>query len=449
MELRLRRYRAACFAILALALASAGPEVGWWWIAPLAAGFAGFAVADRFMRHSAHPALWVAAAWGILPLLLAGAVVATGGADQPGADVVRAARGHPRRPLRAARDRDRHRLHPGPASAQHRRPRPGGARPSTSQERDRRRRAGAQHRDPLRRPGRVRPRPPAPLDPRPAHRALQPQRARAAPRRARRPAAQPRGRASRTPCCSATSTTSSGSTTSSATPPATRSCRTSPTRCAPRCAPATRSTGSAARRSSSSCPARRKEDAVEIAERLRLAVRERRPVGVAVTVSIGVAVSRPGGVDTDDLVARADAALYSAKASGRDTVVVGASARAGSAAEVDVVVEARGEGGDQLDGRLDVGRGRPSRPASACSAAGSRRGRSGSPSGRSGSRRRRCWSRCRWRRPCARSRPPRRSRPAARRPSARGSSRGRSPGRSRAGGCRAPSRRRRGRRWRG
>ena len=74
MEQRLRRYRTACFAILALALAAVGPELGWWWMAPLAAGFAGFAVADRFMRASAHPALWVAAAWGLLPLLLADAV---------------------------------------------------------------------------------------------------------------------------------------------------------------------------------------------------------------------------------------------------------------------------------------------------------------------------------------------------------------------------------------
>ena len=38
------------------------------------------------------------------------------------------------------------------------------------------------------------------------------------------------------------------------------------------------------------------------------------------TVSIGVAVSEPDLVDTDDLVARADASLYAAKASGRDTV---------------------------------------------------------------------------------------------------------------------------------
>jgi diguanylate cyclase (GGDEF)-like protein len=83
MEQRVRRYRAACFAILALALASAGPEVGWLWLVPLAAGFAGFAVADRFMQASERPWLWVAAAWGALPLLLGGAVIATGGPTSP------------------------------------------------------------------------------------------------------------------------------------------------------------------------------------------------------------------------------------------------------------------------------------------------------------------------------------------------------------------------------
>ncbi|HKT84381.1 MAG TPA: GGDEF domain-containing protein [Solirubrobacterales bacterium] len=83
MEQRVRRYRAACFAILALALASAGPAVGWLWLLPLAAGFAGFAVADRFMRASERPWLWVAAAWGALPLLLGGAVVSTGGPTSP------------------------------------------------------------------------------------------------------------------------------------------------------------------------------------------------------------------------------------------------------------------------------------------------------------------------------------------------------------------------------
>jgi diguanylate cyclase (GGDEF)-like protein len=83
MELRMRRYRAACFAILALALAAGGSSTGWWWIAPLAAGFAGFAVADRFTRASSHPALWIAGAWALTPLLLAGAVLATGDATSP------------------------------------------------------------------------------------------------------------------------------------------------------------------------------------------------------------------------------------------------------------------------------------------------------------------------------------------------------------------------------
>ena len=63
-------------------------------------------------------------------------------------------------------------------------------------------------------------------------------------------------------------------------------------------------------------------DACEIAERLRCAVRDRRPVGVDVTVSIGVAVSKTGPIDTDELIKQADEALYAAKAGGRDTVVV-------------------------------------------------------------------------------------------------------------------------------
>jgi diguanylate cyclase (GGDEF)-like protein len=62
------------------------------------------------------------------------------------------------------------------------------------------------------------------------------------------------------------------------------------------------------------------EDAMEIAERLRVAVREREPVGVEVSLSIGVAIAEPGVVDTGDLLVRADAALYAAKASGRDLV---------------------------------------------------------------------------------------------------------------------------------
>lgn len=86
MEERLRRYRFATFAILALALAVGGGAslgYGYWWIAPLAAGLAGFAVADRQMRNSTRPALWVAGAWAALPVILAVSVLLTGGATSP------------------------------------------------------------------------------------------------------------------------------------------------------------------------------------------------------------------------------------------------------------------------------------------------------------------------------------------------------------------------------
>src|SRR3954453_9138377 len=84
MEERVRRYRLACFGILALALAvGGGDEVGYWWIPLLAAGLLGFAVADRFMRTSPRPAIWVAGAWAALPALLLASVLVTGGAASP------------------------------------------------------------------------------------------------------------------------------------------------------------------------------------------------------------------------------------------------------------------------------------------------------------------------------------------------------------------------------
>ena len=84
MEDRVQRYRLACFGILALALAVAGgDEVGYWWIPLLGGGLAGFAVADRFMRKSSHPAIWIAGAWAALPLILMASVLVTGGATSP------------------------------------------------------------------------------------------------------------------------------------------------------------------------------------------------------------------------------------------------------------------------------------------------------------------------------------------------------------------------------
>jgi diguanylate cyclase (GGDEF)-like protein len=84
MEQRVGRYRLACFGILALALVvGGGSSVGYWWVPLLVAGLAGFAIADRFMRTSPRPALWVAGAWAALPALLAAAVLVTGGATSP------------------------------------------------------------------------------------------------------------------------------------------------------------------------------------------------------------------------------------------------------------------------------------------------------------------------------------------------------------------------------
>jgi diguanylate cyclase (GGDEF)-like protein len=61
------------------------------------------------------------------------------------------------------------------------------------------------------------------------------------------------------------------------------------------------------------------EEAVQTAERLRQAVACARPAGLPLTVSLGVACARPGET-LEGLVARADQALYAAKAAGRDRV---------------------------------------------------------------------------------------------------------------------------------
>ncbi|MGN6588514.1 MAG: diguanylate cyclase [Solirubrobacterales bacterium] len=84
MEERVQRYRLACFGILALALAlGGGSNVGFWWVPLLLAGLSGFWIADRFMRNSSRPAVWIAAAWAALPALIAASVLLTGGATSP------------------------------------------------------------------------------------------------------------------------------------------------------------------------------------------------------------------------------------------------------------------------------------------------------------------------------------------------------------------------------
>jgi diguanylate cyclase (GGDEF)-like protein len=62
-------------------------------------------------------------------------------------------------------------------------------------------------------------------------------------------------------------------------------------------------------------------DAVAIAERIRAGLQAHATPELPLTVSIGVAIHRPGEA-LDDLVRRADAALYRAKDAGRDRVLV-------------------------------------------------------------------------------------------------------------------------------
>jgi len=320
MERRVRRYRAACFAILALALASAGPAVGWLWLAPLAAGFCGFAVADRFMQASARPWLWVAGAWGALPLLLAGAVIATGGPTSPVLmwfalpAVTLGVRFEPWGMVvgtaylltvflvsTVAVD---------PASA--------AAHSQTlvaavalilstvilsgalvESDRAHRRRStldpltGLFNRNALEQ--RL-----AELD--------------------GQPSGREKGRSHALLLCDLDHFKRVNDQLGHAAGDAVLQDVAYTMRAVLRAGDSIYRIGG--EEILVVLPGASEEDAVKIAERLRQAVRKRRPVGVEVTISIGAAVSKPDTVNTDDLVARADAALYSAKANGRDAVYV-------------------------------------------------------------------------------------------------------------------------------
>ena len=320
MEVRLRPYRFACFGILGLALASVGPEVGWWWIAPLLAGLAGFAVADRFMRESRHAALWVSAAWGILPLLLTSAIVVTGGAASPVLmwsalpAVTLGARFSPRGMvlgtayivallLTATIGFD-----PSAASEHHQELIAAvslvlstvilsGA--LVESDRAHRRRStldpltGLFNRNALEQKL-------AELD--------------------GQPTSEEEGLSHALLLCDLDHFKRVNDQLGHAAGDAVLQDVAYTMR-------ATLRAGDSIYRVGGEeilviLPGAGEEGAVEIAERLCQAVRDRRPVGVAVSISIGVAVSPPGAVDSDSLVASADEALYAAKTEGRDCVVV-------------------------------------------------------------------------------------------------------------------------------
>ena len=322
MQVRLRPYRTACFAILALALASASSEVGWWWVVPLGAGFAGFMVADRLMRNSSHPSLWAATAWGILPFLLADAVATTGGGASPVLmwfalpAVTLGARFSPRGMVLgtayivALLLGSTYGLDHASASAHHKDVVAAVALVLSTvilsgalveSDRAHRRRStldpltGLFNRNALEQ--RL-----AELDGQPSN--------------------EEEGLSHALLLCDLDHFKRINDLLGHAAGDAVLQDIAYTMRAALRAGDSIYRVGG--EEILVILPGAGEEAALEIAERVRQEVRRRRPVGAAVTVSVGVAVSRPDAVDTDDLVARADAALYEAKASGRDAVVIGA-----------------------------------------------------------------------------------------------------------------------------
>ncbi|HET9197840.1 MAG TPA: GGDEF domain-containing protein [Solirubrobacterales bacterium] len=333
MEERLRRYRFACFAILAVALAvGGGSSVGYWWVALLGLGLLGFAIADRFMRQSPHPALWVAGAWAALPALLGASAAVTGGATSPALvwlalpAVTLGFRFEPRGMvagsvyvlavfLCAA-------VVPDPHAAWEARQTLiaiaalivstvilSGA--LVESDRAHRRRStldsltGLFNRTALeQRLGELNGQPCNPAE----------------------------GLSHAFLLCDLDHFKRVNDRFGHAAGDAVLQDVAYTMRAALRAGDSIYRVGG--EEILVMLPGAGHEDALEIAERLRIAVRERRPVGVTVSLSIGVAVAEPSFVDTEDLLARADAALYAAKAGGRDCVYI--DSEVGLTAEVPV-----------------------------------------------------------------------------------------------------------------
>lgn len=321
MELRVRRYRLACFGILAVALATGGDSsVGFGWIPLLTVGLAGFGVADHFMRTSPRPALWLAAAWAALPLLLTAAVLVTGGVTSPvlvwfalpAATV--GFRFEPRGMVigtvyvvltfvGAAVVPDPH------AAWEHRQlliaiaaliisiVTLSGA--LVESDRSHRRRST--------------------LDPLTGlfNRTALEQRLSELDGQ---PCSPDKGLSHAFLLCDLDHFKQVNDRFGHAAGDAVLQDVAYTMRAALRAGDSIYRVGG--EEILVILPGAGYEDAMEIAERLRVAVRERRPVGIEVSLSIGVAVAEPEVVDTEDLLARADAALYAAKASGRDLVYV-------------------------------------------------------------------------------------------------------------------------------
>lgn len=83
MEQRLRPVRGLAFGILALALVVCAPWIGWWPIGLMALVVAAFVGVDRTLQRFARPELALAGVWALTQVLIALAIHLTGGPSSP------------------------------------------------------------------------------------------------------------------------------------------------------------------------------------------------------------------------------------------------------------------------------------------------------------------------------------------------------------------------------
>lgn len=84
MELRLRPWRTAAFAVLAVALVISGPWVGWWELVPLAITAVLFKLLDQEIEGTPRPEYRMFAVWLLSEIAIAASVALTGGPHSPG-----------------------------------------------------------------------------------------------------------------------------------------------------------------------------------------------------------------------------------------------------------------------------------------------------------------------------------------------------------------------------
>ena len=81
MRQRLRRPRVASIVVLGFALVLCGPSLGWWTLVPLAFAALVFRLSERGLDDVAHPEFRLAGAWAFCQVTIAACIVLTGGPE--------------------------------------------------------------------------------------------------------------------------------------------------------------------------------------------------------------------------------------------------------------------------------------------------------------------------------------------------------------------------------